>query len=232
MSQPSTTQRETGTRAHMACVHCRRRHIKCEATKNPRDNTCVRCIRKGLQCEYLDIAEDEPRYASATTSQRPRPAPSPAPPRSPQSTLGPYASGPQWGAYNVGNQYPSQPSSAAYAPSATGIRKPTTGRGVFRQQLSYAVRPDVKRISNEHELWILSFQSAATELCPNIVRHMKDSATLRKVRAIIQVPMGTTPLINRCQGSNTGAYVLRHPVDAVGRPEQPEVDFFKKCLRN
>nr|GAT52630.1 C6 finger domain [Mycena chlorophos] len=73
MSQQPPNQQLRSPRAHMACVACRKRHIKCEATTNPRDNTCARCIRKGLQCEYIDTALEEAMHSpTASSSRRPR----------------------------------------------------------------------------------------------------------------------------------------------------------------
>ncbi|KAF7326161.1 Zn(2)-C6 fungal-type domain-containing protein [Mycena kentingensis (nom. inval.)] len=42
-------------RAPIACVHCRKRKIRCIAEQNMRP--CERCVRKGLQCDYMPVAD-------------------------------------------------------------------------------------------------------------------------------------------------------------------------------
>ncbi|KAJ7056005.1 hypothetical protein C8F01DRAFT_1087370 [Mycena amicta] len=52
----------TPHRAHIACVICRKHHIKCVPVAPGRKSNgqpCARCTRKGLVCEYLETAEEE-----------------------------------------------------------------------------------------------------------------------------------------------------------------------------
>ncbi|KAJ7662503.1 hypothetical protein B0H17DRAFT_1144290 [Mycena rosella] len=41
-------------RVYMACVHCRKRKVRC-ITEAP-DTPCERCARKALRCEYLSVS--------------------------------------------------------------------------------------------------------------------------------------------------------------------------------
>ncbi|KAJ7055920.1 hypothetical protein C8F01DRAFT_1258295 [Mycena amicta] len=45
----------------MACITCRKRHIKCvPANKYTERRSCVNCIRKKIVCEYLEFAPSPP----------------------------------------------------------------------------------------------------------------------------------------------------------------------------
>ncbi|KAJ7056895.1 hypothetical protein C8F01DRAFT_1233418 [Mycena amicta] len=50
-------------KTRLACVHCRKRHVRCEVKISPDgdDISCIRCIRKRLQCEYIGVEEQESR---------------------------------------------------------------------------------------------------------------------------------------------------------------------------
>ncbi|KAJ7192096.1 hypothetical protein GGX14DRAFT_701451 [Mycena pura] len=52
-------------RAHMACVRCRKHHIKCVPTA--KNEPCKRCVRNNLACEYLETAEEEMRAATSAS---------------------------------------------------------------------------------------------------------------------------------------------------------------------
>ncbi|KAJ7480851.1 hypothetical protein FB451DRAFT_1446945 [Mycena latifolia] len=54
-------------RAYIACVHCRKRKIKCIT---PREGQpCERCIKKGLICDYLPVPEQQARSGSISHGQ-------------------------------------------------------------------------------------------------------------------------------------------------------------------
>ncbi|KAJ7456130.1 hypothetical protein FB451DRAFT_1373002, partial [Mycena latifolia] len=54
-------------RAYIACVHCRKRKIKCIT---PREGQpCERCIKKGLVCDYLPVPEQHARSGSTSHNQ-------------------------------------------------------------------------------------------------------------------------------------------------------------------
>ncbi|KAJ7486528.1 hypothetical protein FB451DRAFT_1167956 [Mycena latifolia] len=54
-------------RAYIACVHCRKRKIKCFT---PREGQpCKRCIKKGLLCDYLPVPEQQARSESTSHGQ-------------------------------------------------------------------------------------------------------------------------------------------------------------------
>ncbi|KAF7290839.1 Zn(2)-C6 fungal-type domain-containing protein [Mycena indigotica] len=53
---------QTADRIHVACVTCRRRHIKCvPAKKHTERRSCVTCLRKNIICEYLEVGEEQAR---------------------------------------------------------------------------------------------------------------------------------------------------------------------------
>ncbi|KAJ7456150.1 hypothetical protein FB451DRAFT_1183938 [Mycena latifolia] len=54
-------------RVYIACVHCRRRKVKCITSQE--SQPCARCIKKGLKCDYLSVPEQQARSASTTHGQ-------------------------------------------------------------------------------------------------------------------------------------------------------------------
>ncbi|KAJ6555981.1 hypothetical protein B0H19DRAFT_1071119 [Mycena capillaripes] len=59
MSQPPVQPK----RAHIACLNCRRRKMKCISDQYE-EKPCERCIQKGLQCEYVPVAEEQTQSVS------------------------------------------------------------------------------------------------------------------------------------------------------------------------
>ncbi|KAF7320550.1 Zn(2)-C6 fungal-type domain-containing protein [Mycena chlorophos] len=58
---------QTHDRTHVACVTCRKRHIKCVPAKKVTERrTCVNCVRKNIVCEYLEVAEEQAREAGGS----------------------------------------------------------------------------------------------------------------------------------------------------------------------
>ncbi|KAF7300057.1 Zn(2)-C6 fungal-type domain-containing protein [Mycena kentingensis (nom. inval.)] len=56
-------------RTHVACLTCRKRHIKCVPGPGKRDSkrrsACTNCLRKNIDCRYLEVAEEHAlRFAS------------------------------------------------------------------------------------------------------------------------------------------------------------------------
>ncbi|KAJ7049560.1 hypothetical protein C8F01DRAFT_1093363 [Mycena amicta] len=130
MSQPqSQSQSQShgkGPRAHMACVACRKRHIKCEATSNPRDNTCARCVRKGLICEYMDVAVGAVMRPPASRRRPAIPGPT-----APVHLVHPYA------AYDAATGYqpgPNPSSSRSKTPHPTSHGQTSYVEGYYGQQ--------------------------------------------------------------------------------------------------
>ncbi|KAJ7447655.1 hypothetical protein FB451DRAFT_1188183 [Mycena latifolia] len=65
-------------RACIACVHCRKRNIKCITPQE--GQPCEWCLKRGLVCDYLSVPEEQAISASATApDQDPPPAPTPPP---------------------------------------------------------------------------------------------------------------------------------------------------------
>ncbi|KAK7038441.1 hypothetical protein R3P38DRAFT_544921 [Favolaschia claudopus] len=56
-------------RTIIACVHCRRRKIRCITTENPPKNPCAYCVRKRLTCEYVAASHPtEPDQQSSASA--------------------------------------------------------------------------------------------------------------------------------------------------------------------
>ncbi|KAJ7283742.1 hypothetical protein C8J57DRAFT_1462714 [Mycena rebaudengoi] len=68
--QPSavSTRRK---RAMIACVHCRRRKIKCVTSEEPPRNPCARCTRRRLDCVYVAVVDDDYPLSSTSTPESP-----------------------------------------------------------------------------------------------------------------------------------------------------------------
>ncbi|KAJ6488347.1 hypothetical protein DFH09DRAFT_1324411 [Mycena vulgaris] len=54
-------------RIYIACVHCRKRKIKCITAPEAPEHPCERCARRGLKCEYVAISEQDPPSPSPTS---------------------------------------------------------------------------------------------------------------------------------------------------------------------
>ncbi|KAJ7619719.1 hypothetical protein FB45DRAFT_1096180 [Roridomyces roridus] len=55
-------------RTPIACIHCRKRKIKCKAT-NGYDKPCERCTRRKFDCEYISVAEESERSPASTSTR-------------------------------------------------------------------------------------------------------------------------------------------------------------------
>ncbi|KAJ7107933.1 hypothetical protein C8R44DRAFT_885319 [Mycena epipterygia] len=106
-------------RIYVACVHCRKRKVKCVSVGESQDRPCERCTRKGLACEYLAVCEEQAK----ATSTNPGPQGSvqnPSPPFAP-ATHTQWNQPPQnYGGQNMGtvpnsgHNYYAQPNAAQF----------------------------------------------------------------------------------------------------------------------
>lgn len=76
-SEPSRSTRGAPTRVSLACIPCRTRHVRCDASQP----TCARCSEEGRQCHYaksrrggLDRATLAARRGLTGTAPAPRPS--------------------------------------------------------------------------------------------------------------------------------------------------------------
>ncbi|KAJ7107932.1 hypothetical protein C8R44DRAFT_744502 [Mycena epipterygia] len=69
-SPPFLTRRK---RVYIACVHCRKRKIKC--VTESQEKPCERCAQKGLLCEYIAVAEEYGRSNSEASGGKPLSSP-------------------------------------------------------------------------------------------------------------------------------------------------------------
>ncbi|KAJ6540728.1 hypothetical protein B0H19DRAFT_1078128 [Mycena capillaripes] len=112
------TQRK---RIYVACVHCRKRKVKCVNTGDSSNTPCKRCAEKGLLCEYLAVCEEDERDNFGGPLQPPPPSGanrphswkdshngSGGPPRPPSVAYGNNGHG-QQNASQFNSQYPQQP---------------------------------------------------------------------------------------------------------------------------
>ncbi|KAJ7203333.1 hypothetical protein GGX14DRAFT_652221 [Mycena pura] len=149
--QKSPVPNPTHDRAHMACVTCRKHHIKCvPVSPNARTKPCARCTRKGLFCEYLETVEEEMRSAAAgrpasshsqalAHQNSPGLSPLASPPPRPRRPTGL----PQYPAYDQESSRPhaqAPTSAAAYMPVGSGGFYPDHGLGI-RQQYQGVAAP-------------------------------------------------------------------------------------------
>ncbi|KAJ7049561.1 hypothetical protein C8F01DRAFT_1238485 [Mycena amicta] len=191
-SQSQSQSHGKGPRAHMACVACRKRHIKCEATSNARDNTCARCVRKGLNCEYMDAAVEE---AMRPPASRRRPA-TPGP-TSPVHLVHPYAG------YDARNGLSARSKSEFFPFKATAYES----RSNFL--CAGVLRPAGTRIRSEPSL----SDGLRHIFCTTILPGRRVERTFRELRRVRTLPRAaaTTP----CAAINTGN---ERTMDGPGQP--------------
>ncbi|KAJ6571024.1 hypothetical protein DFH09DRAFT_1079992 [Mycena vulgaris] len=63
-TDPTGSQLTTRSRVYIACIHCRKRKIRCITDEKGPLNPCERCARRGLNCEYLSVGEQDPYPSS------------------------------------------------------------------------------------------------------------------------------------------------------------------------
>ncbi|KAJ7456151.1 hypothetical protein FB451DRAFT_1183939 [Mycena latifolia] len=61
---PTTLVSRRPKRVYIACVHCRKRKIKCITSRD--DQPCQRCKKRGLKCDYVSVPEQQARSASSS----------------------------------------------------------------------------------------------------------------------------------------------------------------------
>ncbi|KAJ7605928.1 hypothetical protein FB45DRAFT_879087 [Roridomyces roridus] len=91
------------SRVYMACVHCRKRRIKCVTTEEY-DHPCERCIKKKLHCEYMPVTSGGIPSLSSDSASSSRHGTDPVEPLTPTSLYRPrstappgHPSSPGWG---------------------------------------------------------------------------------------------------------------------------------------
>ncbi|KAJ7255841.1 hypothetical protein B0H12DRAFT_524164 [Mycena haematopus] len=58
-------------RVNLACVHCRRRKVKCITSDVPPSTPCERCKKMGLSCTYISVAAQSTDWKSPTAGRKP-----------------------------------------------------------------------------------------------------------------------------------------------------------------
>ncbi|KAJ7458881.1 hypothetical protein FB451DRAFT_1372094 [Mycena latifolia] len=109
-SVDSTTKKQ---RVSIACVHCRKRKIKCVPNEKSLYKPCERCVRRGFLCEYISVGDEQHQTLPGT----------PPPPPPPQSSLPltPTSHTPQtwgWSGHSLDQLNDQIPNNSEYRPHA------------------------------------------------------------------------------------------------------------------
>ncbi|KAJ7655495.1 hypothetical protein B0H17DRAFT_1098864 [Mycena rosella] len=67
------------SRVYIACVHCRKRKIKCITAAEAPDRPCERCVRKNIHCEYMSVNQHNALYPAHPSGREGAPPPPPRP---------------------------------------------------------------------------------------------------------------------------------------------------------
>ncbi|KAJ7202262.1 hypothetical protein C8J57DRAFT_1410205 [Mycena rebaudengoi] len=115
-------------RAMIACVHCRRRKMKCVTSEEPPRNPCARCTRRHFDCVYVAVVGDDYPLSSTSTPESPLSNPHPQADHSYPRTMPPDHYGGNNSAYSDrgSSSHPNEPAPEFNSTSVITCAKMTT----------------------------------------------------------------------------------------------------------